>query len=161
MAPRVTPLPRPRAWLRATVAPTDREGGFTLVELAIACVLIGILAAVAIPVFLRNTQPAYDAQAKSDARNAAMFEESYIGDHETYVAGDASSALAADGFTKSADTAVVTVYTYATAAPGVQQQGRVANGTGSFCVDAASATGSHFVYDSVTGSMTQGGVCPV
>ena len=51
----------------------NREEGFTLIELLVVIIIIGILAAIAIPVFLNQRQKGYDAQAKSDVR--AAFEE--------------------------------------------------------------------------------------
>ena len=56
----------------------EREGGFTLIELLVVIIIIGILAAVAIPVFLNQRKKGYDAQAKSDVRNAATAEETYL-----------------------------------------------------------------------------------
>ena len=51
----------------------EREGGFTLIELLVVIIIIGILAAIAIPVFLNQRKKGYDAQAKSDARNMATW----------------------------------------------------------------------------------------
>jgi type IV pilus assembly protein PilA len=62
----------------------EREGGFTLIELLVVIIIIGILAAIAIPVFLSQRQKGYDAQAKSDLRNFATQEESYFVDKNTY-----------------------------------------------------------------------------
>jgi prepilin-type N-terminal cleavage/methylation domain-containing protein len=60
--------------------------GFTLIELLIVVVIIGILAAIAIPKFQATKGKAFYAGMRSDLRNLATSEEGYFYDHATYSA---------------------------------------------------------------------------
>ena len=87
----------------------DRKG-FTLIELLIVVVIIGILAAIAIPKFATTKEKAYVAAMKSDLRNFATAEEAYFADNMAYTGtvanlsftstagvGTPTAAVAADG----------------------------------------------------------------
>src|SRR5947208_13689680 len=54
------------------------ESGLTLIELLVVRAIIGILAAIAIPQFSAYRKRGYEAQVKSDLRNAATAEEAYF-----------------------------------------------------------------------------------
>lgn len=65
--------------------------GFTLIELLIVVVIIGILAAIAVPKFASTKERAYLAAMKSDLRNGATAQEGYFADNQAYLSGSASN----------------------------------------------------------------------
>jgi len=61
--------------------------GFTLIELLIVIVIIGILAAIAIPKYGSTKEKAYVARMQNDLRNLAVSQEAYFDDNNTYYNG--------------------------------------------------------------------------
>ena len=66
---------------------TRSDQGFTLIELLVVILIIGILAAIAIPTFLNQKGKAYDASAKEMARTASLAAETYATDHNGLFTG--------------------------------------------------------------------------
>jgi type IV pilus assembly protein PilA len=67
----------------------DREAGFTLIELLVVMLILGILAAIALPAFFNQRDKAGDAKAKEYAHSAQVAQETYFTDNETYATGAA------------------------------------------------------------------------
>jgi len=112
------------------------EAGFTLIELLVVVIIIGILAAIAIPVFLNQRNSARNAGAESDARNLAIAMESAYTTDGSYPENTAE--LTAAGGTKSqGNHAAVSVET-----------------DGSYIISTCSAeSGDVFLYDSGAGGL--------
>ena len=87
---------------RMRKAMEEKDEGFTLIELLVVIIIIGILAAIAVPVFLNQRKKGWDAQAKSDLKNMATAEETWLTDKGEYSAAVAD--LTSVGFKQSADT---------------------------------------------------------
>ena len=108
---------------RIRKAMDENEQGFTLIELLVVMIIIGILAAIAIPVFLNQRKNAVDSSVKSDLRTIANEMESYFTDQEKYPAsvtqaggsGTTVSLAGGTGIRVSRNTAITVTYNQATA----------------------------------------------
>jgi type IV pilus assembly protein PilA len=77
-----------RRHVRNPISTTKRsDDAFTLIELLVVILIIGVLAAIAIPVFLGQKSKATDASAKEAARTAAQAAETYATDHGGFYTG--------------------------------------------------------------------------
>ena len=120
----------------------NQEKGFTLIELLVVILIIGILAAIALPAFLGQREKAQDSEAKTAARTAATAMKTYYTDNQTYVGATVAelrkiepSLAQGQGATLDPATPAPTVDTYT--------------------VDVTSKTGNHFKVSEGAGVATR------
>jgi type IV pilus assembly protein PilA len=129
----------------------EKDQGFTLIELLVVIIIIGILAAIAIPVFLNQRQKGYKADMKSVAKNGATAVESWATETNGDYTGVTLANLQAEGFH------------FDDAASGGTQTVTVTSDQDTYCVEVADTryAANTFLYDSSVGKPVEGGTCTV
>jgi len=131
------------------------EKGFTLIELLVVVVIIGILIAIAIPLYLNYQKGSHDKAAESDLRGAVSVLEQCNSDNGSYPAAALSFAAKSGGGTACTGQSIKlsgsTEFKYVTPSGTKDSGGNTVTGSYTVTADATDGSGKKYCYDSVNG----------
>jgi type IV pilus assembly protein PilA len=106
----------------------NEESGFTLIELLVVILIIGILAAIALPAFLGQQEKGQDADAKSNARNLVSQVESCFATEQAYTSCNDATKLGDTGLDIGTGVAQVQVSAAGTATYTISAKSKATTG---------------------------------